>query len=163
MLHPAHTTKLAFDFQQRRRHRSLFLIAATPVSRTTRIPFEAGHHAFDQIGGVQTLAEHIGVLEAMERQRFVEAIVQAAGAGAVDRLECWHQTLQRASGIVMPRVRVRRQLGVSQTPTFFVNGWRLRGGVSQHYLSEVVEALLRGQKPRGAVDSAGTARRQRED
>ena len=73
------------------------------------VTFEAGHHALDQVGGVQTFAQVLRHSQAMECQRFVQAFLYAARGGAVDRLELLHEALQRAFGIVMPGMRIRRQ------------------------------------------------------
>ena len=76
--HPAHAAKLEFHFQQRRRDPALLLIAPAPERDAMRVAFETRHHALDQVGGMETLAQLLGDPQAMERQRSVEAVLQAA-------------------------------------------------------------------------------------
>ena len=73
-----HATKLAFDLQQRRRTPSLFLITGAPACDAVRFRFDARHHTLDQIRGLEARAQFHEHVEAMQRQRFLQAFNPAA-------------------------------------------------------------------------------------
>ncbi len=72
-----------------------------------RFTFDPGHDTFDEIGRVQRAPPQVGQRQAMERERFVEAFLQAARCRDVEHRQFLDQCVQRARRIRMPAVRVR--------------------------------------------------------
>ncbi len=92
----ANAAKVLLKVQQRRCTTALLLITRAPVIDALRFAFNLRHHALDQVRGVERAAQRVGQIEAMQRERFVQALLQTAGGRLVERGEFLHQAVERA-------------------------------------------------------------------
>ncbi len=68
MLHATHASKVVLDLEQRRGDPALLLVAVPPMIHALRLAFDLRHHAFDQVGRVETAAQVLRHAEAMQRE-----------------------------------------------------------------------------------------------
>ncbi len=69
--------------RKRRRAPSLFLIALAPVIHALRVALNLRHHAFDHVCGIRRATQRVGKVEATQRERVLQALLQTARGGAV--------------------------------------------------------------------------------
>ena len=115
IFHTTHASKVALDMEQRRGDPALLLIAVLPMIHTLRLAFDLRHHAFDQVGRVETAAQVLRHPEAMHRECFVEAFFQTARRRFVELGLFVHKAEQRALRVGVARVRIH-----ARAPRMFV-------------------------------------------
>ena len=107
MFAPTHAMKPLFDLEQRRRTPALFLITGPAMIAALGFPFDLRNHALDQIGCGEAAPQVLVNAEAVQRERFFEALFQAAGRRFIEARQFLTQLVQGAFRIGGSRRRDR--------------------------------------------------------